>query len=376
MRRLVILLVFCFAALAPARGQTLFVDDNAASHWMTYYYVDKDTEHVGAFLPWVAGFDFAKKTDVSPPVTGFLAALFAANPDKVRGWLKDVQPNEGAKTVLERALWLSGHADLIAELFRDAPDYAKGKPTPLMELALDTPGSWDMMWAAFSATGDTRYPARLIDLLDDSRTFTGNEAVDALYHRTVAWSLASNMSQHELILRMVRREAGQRSGPVQQKLKDMLAKVEAQRVAMPDCDGDFCAILALISEENLKELDKPYDQGPVLKELSDAKVGDHVAVVFTFAGMALAEDLSGDVRYDLKIIRPDGAIYDGSEHKDVPALKGKVPMRFSIFDNRPMIVVIRFEPQDPRGTYRVEAVMRDKIGGKTVKLVKEITLKD
>jgi hypothetical protein len=374
MRRVAIVLVFTFAVLFPARAQ--FLDDNNAAHWMTYYYVDKDVSHVGAFVHWVAGFDFTTHPNVSSPVTGFLIGIFADNPNLVRGWIADVAPNAGAKTAIERALWMSGHADLIAEVFHDTPDYVARTPPSLMTLSLDTPGIWDVMWAAFSATGNAEYPARLIDLLDDSKTFTGDQKIDAVYRRTVTWSIASNMSQHELILRMVRREAQRRTGQVQQKLKEMLSEVEAKRVAMPDCSGDFCAILSLISEENLKELDKPYHLAPVLTQLREAKVGDHVVVILSFAGMNLADDLSANVSYDLKTFRPDGAIYSGSDHKDIVALKRKVPQRFAVFDNRPMLIMLRFEPQDPRGTYRVEALVKDNISGMTLKLVKEITLKE
>lgn len=245
-----------------------------------------------------------------------------------------------------------------------------------MTLSLKTPGMWDVMWAAFSATGNVAYPERLIDLLDESVTFTGNPKTDEVYHRTVAWSLATNMSQHELILRMVRKEAQKRTGPVQKKLKEMLAKAESKRVVMANCDGDFCAMLALISEANLKELDKPYDQAPILTELDEVKTGDHVVEKISFSGVGLADDLSADVSYDIKTIRPDGTIYDGAAHKGVVALKRKVPQRFSIFDDQPMILMIRFEPQDPRGTYRVEAVVTDNISHKTVTLAKEVTLKN
>ena len=197
MRRAAILLVFCFAALVPARAQ--FFDDKYANHWMTYYYVDKDVGHVGAFVHWLAGFDFAKNPNVSPPVTGFLIGVFTDNPSLVRGWVTDVAPNAEAKAAIERALWMSGHADLIADVFHDSPDYVARQAPSLMTLSLETPGMWDVMWSAFFATGNTAYPARLIDLLDDSVTFTGDPKVDAVYHQTVAWSVTSNMSQHELI---------------------------------------------------------------------------------------------------------------------------------------------------------------------------------
>ena len=161
MRRLTILLVVCFAVSVPARAQIF--DDNTAAPWMTYYYVDKDVSHVGAFVHWFAGFNFSKNPNFAPPATGFLIGVFADNPSLVRGWVADVAPNAEAKAAIERALWMSGHADLIADVFHDTPEYAARPAPSLMTLALDTPGSWDVMWSAFSATGNTAYPARLID---------------------------------------------------------------------------------------------------------------------------------------------------------------------------------------------------------------------
>jgi len=376
MRRLIVLLLCCFAVLAPARAQAPVFNDKAVGHWMTHYYVDKDVSRVGAFVHWIAAYDFAKNPNFKPPATGFLAAVFTDNPGLVRGWVSDVQPNAEAKFVIEKALWFSGHADLISEVFHDTPDYASTKPFPLMELTLDTPASWDVMWAAFSATGDTAYPARLIDLLDDSVAFTHDAKTDAIYHSTIAWSLESNMAQHELILRMVRKQAQQRTGAVQQKLQAMIARVEAQRLVTNDCDGEFCALLVLISEDNLKELDKPSDETPVMHELHFVKPGANLAVILGFSGMSLADDLSADVSYDLKIVRPDGALYGDGEHKNLTALKAKVAQRFMVYDNRSMFLMIRFEATDPRGLYQVEAVLKDNIGGKTVTLRKGITLTD
>ena len=373
MKRLAIVLILCLVGLVPARAQ--FTDAKSVGSWMTYYYVDKDVSHIDAYVHWIAANDFSKTPNVAMPTTAFLAAVFGDNPARVRGWISDVAPNASAKDVIERALWLSGHADLIKDVFHDVPDYLTQKPPSFATWALTMPSSWDAMWAAFSSTGNTAYPARLVNLLDDSVTFTGNAKVDAVYRRTVAWSLSANAGQHELILRMLRQEAQKRTGPVQLMLKAMIAKAEAQHVAMADCDGDLCATLSLISEDNLKELAKPFDQAPVLTQLSQAKIGDRIAVDISFAGMALADDLSGDVVYDIKTIRPDGMLY-GEAHKDLVALKRKVPQRFFIFDNRPDLLIIRFEKQDPRGTYRIEVVVKDKIGGKSLKLAKDVTLKD
>lgn len=368
-------LIVSLLAIAPARATAPFFNDKGASNWMTYYYVDKDTAHVGAFLHWIASCDFAKNPNFEDPATGFLAALFIDNPSAVRDWISGVKPNDGAKAVIERALWLAGQRDLITEIYRETPDYTANTPPALKNLALDTPGMWDVMWAAFSATGDTAYPARLIDLLDEAHVFSKDPKIDTLYRRIVAWSLQTNAGQHELILRMLRTEAARRDGAIKQKLDAMVTEVEKQRVVTNDCDGEFCALLALISEDNLKELDKPSYEVPVLTELGKAKPGDHIAATISFSGMALREDLSAEVTYDIHTLRPDGALYDG-EHTDLVALKRKVAQRFSIYDNRTMLIMLRFEPKDPRGTYRVQVTLKDKVGGRTITLEKKITLTD
>jgi hypothetical protein len=376
MNRLIVLLLCCYAVLAPARAQAPVFNDKTVGHWMTHYYVDKDVGQVGAFVHWIAAYDFVKNPSFRTPASGFLAAVFMDNPGLVRGWVSDAQPNAEAKSVIERALWFSGRADLISQVFHDTPPSAPAKPFPLMELTLNTPASWEVMWTAFSATGDTAYPARLIDLLDDRIAFTHDAQVDAAYHQDIARSLEANMAQHELILRMVRQQAQQRTGVVQQKLQAMITRVEAQRLVTNDCDGEFCGLLALINANDLKELDKPSDETPAFHEMHFVKPGANVAVTLAFTGMSLADDLSADVSYDIKIVRPDGALYADGEHKDLTALKSKVAQRFRLYDNRSGLLTISFEPTDPRGLYQVEAVLKDNIGGKTVTLRKGITLID
>ena len=377
MKHLTVLVVCFFAILSPARAQSHFpTDANSVGRWMTYYYLNKNPAQVGDFLQWLEeSRDLDSNANFEPPAVGFLATVFSDNPDRVRGWAGATPYHGGAKLAVERALWLSGHGDLIAALFHETPDYAAQKPVALLDMPLKTPGAFDMMWAAFSATGNAAYPARLIDVLDEATVLTGNKLEDAVYRRSAEWSLFSNIGQHELILRMVRKEAARRTGPVQQKLKDMLTEFDSKRISFPNCAGEFCSMLALISEENLKEFEKPSDQAVILTQLHKARPGDHVVVKLTFAGMELADDLTADVTYDLKIVAPDGSLYDNAEHKDLEALKRKIPLRFSIFDNRAMIM-IRFEPKDARGTYKVFAVIKDNIGHRTIALSDQIELTD
>jgi len=375
MRRLGFAAVFLLAVILPVRAGGVSFDDGNASRWMTYYYVEKDTTLVGDYLHWLTGTSLLEKGNTEVPMTAFTATLFAENPSLVRGWVT-TEPFEGkAKDLIEQALWQSGHADLIEAVFHEMPAYAREKPVPLLERPLKAPGDFDMIWAAFFASGNTAYPARLIDVLDEDYVFSGNKMLDKAYRASADWSLLSNMRQHELILRMVRRESEKRSGAVQANLKAKLAELDAERVPLPDCDGRFCGLLALISEENLKEFDKPWDQGPFLKMLDKAKAGDKVAIKLCFAQMTLSDDLRADVTYDITVRKPDGTIYAGADLKDIEALKQKVPVSAMVFDNKG-ILMLRFEDKDPRGTYTVAVVLKDNIGGKKLTLRKTIALTD
>lgn len=375
MRRLGLAAVFFLAVILPVRAGSVSFNDGNVSQWMTYYYVEKDTARVGGFLHWLADTSLLEKDRAVVPTTAFIATLFTENPALVRGWTES-EPFKGkAKDLIEQALWLSGHADLIEAVFHETPAYAKEAAVPLLERPLKTPNDFDMMWAAFFASGNTAYPARLIDVLDENHVFTGDKTLDRIFRASADWSLLSNMRQHELILRMVRREAEKRSGAVQANLKAKLAKLESERYSLSSCDGDFCGLIALISEANLKEFDKPSDQGPELKLLDKAKVGDKIAIKLCFAQMTLADDLTADVTYDLTVLKPDGTPYGDIDTKNLEALKQKVPSSDSIFDNR-AVVMLRFEDKDPRGPYAVIAVLKDNAGGKRLTLRQTVTLTD
>jgi len=125
----------------------------------------------------------------------------------------------------------------------------------------------------------------------------------------------------------------------------------------PNQSGDFRAMLTLISEAELKEFDKPSDQSVDVHELDRA--------------VALTSDGSADVTYDFQIVPPGGS--GELDDKGLAVLKGKVPDRWGIFDNR-RAPLLQFDPDYPPGTYKVVVTVTDNVAHRTLSMSKEIEL--
>lgn len=144
------------------------------------------------------------------------------------------------------------------------------------------------------------------------------------------------------------------------------------RTGLPHADGPFSAIMLILSEDNLSEFKKPANEGPELRPLKTAKVGDKVAIKIVFSGMALDENL-GSVVYDIRVLSPDGTVYDTVDHKGLLGFRGATENPEHLYNNA-AVVMIRFEEKDLAGLYRVEAVLYDRVGNRRVPLTAEITL--
>lgn len=136
-------------------------------------------------------------------------------------------------------------------------------------------------------------------------------------------------------------------------------------------DGSFEAMLIPIFEDQLTEFDKPSDDGPKLSMISQASCEDIIAIKIVFKGMDITNDNIADVTYDIKVITPDGMIYDGSDHKDLSAYQGRVINPENIYNNQDLLK-LEFELEDEVGAYIIETVVKDNIGAKQVTLKKQI----
>jgi hypothetical protein len=364
------------APAAPSSKPTAL--DVKLAEAIVYYYVNKDPAALFPVFVALREPGAVGRTGLSrASLAGFLSMVFLQNRSRLEGWIGTgtTYPSD-AKSVLVFALWQSGNADLIAPLFHEQPDFINAKPGNLYTLTPRSGVEMDLKWGAFFATGNPGFVAAMADALDVGRPLTGSRELDSAIRSTSATGLAMNMRQHEVLERYLRQRALEASGSYKQALLALLARREADYQPAPDHDGDFAGSIATLKLPEKPDLQSPAIAGlDATKGPQTARRGETIGVTLLFSGMALADDLSADVSYDIKVTEPDGTIDPSSSQTGVAALKEKVPARFNVLDSRSTFS-IHFEPGDKVGPYRIDVLLKDNIGGKKVALTRSIELLD
>ncbi len=131
----------------------------------------------------------------------------------------------------------------------------------------------------------------------------------------------------------------------------------------PDHNGPFSAMLVVIPKGELQEFDRPAGAGRHLDRVARAEPGAQLAVKLVFVGVKPDWNANANVTYDLQVVGPDGKIYGHSDYKGLVALQGRVATTGdpAMFDNRPKVVIMQFEPQDMIGLYKIRAVLHDNV---------------
>ena len=110
-----------------------------------------------------------------PIAVGFFATLFQQNPDRVDGWLVELNglPLRHHR-LLAAALWQAGHplgSELMRKLGENTPlrieiqRLANRQSRQVVETAVLSPTSMNLQWGAFLATGDERHIVNIFDAI-------------------------------------------------------------------------------------------------------------------------------------------------------------------------------------------------------------------
>ena len=130
-----------------------------------------------------------------------------------------------------------------------------------------------------------------------------------------------------------------------------------------DHNGALSAMLVVIPKGELQEFDQPAGAPRHLDRVARAEPGAQLAVKIVFVGVKPDWNGNANVTYDLQVIAPNGSVYDRSEYKNLVALQSRIVTAEDpgMYDNRPKVVLIQFEPQDEVGVYKIRAVLHDNV---------------
>ncbi len=180
------------------------VDD--LSRWMTYYYLHPQPELVVAAIK-LADQNNLLEGDSVAPFQGFLSRVFERNPEQISVWFQDLGSiKDTSKTVVLTAVWWSNTAEgktVLDNIANSMPEKAKvefrkqidKKAEDLDKMAIESPDILDILWGAYSATGDEKYVKRLMTPLCWGEKDT-KDLNRLMISSAASWSLTSNLEQH------------------------------------------------------------------------------------------------------------------------------------------------------------------------------------
>lgn len=198
--------------------------------WSAQYYLDPDPDRIPWFLREVAAQGVLKREGRAGPMIGFLSHVIAENPERLSEWFPpDDRIFRDERAVYYRALWQADVAEAKAilddvqergpdELVEQLLQMRHSSPRPILEWPVRSPGDLDVLWGAFSATGDVRYIESIISVVQ--RSASGFE--DIVIQRAAEWSLGANARQHELVYRVCKDHVGDSGLPSSDDLKQIV----------------------------------------------------------------------------------------------------------------------------------------------------------
>jgi len=366
---LIILVVVLFSPLMVEAGERKSLDPN----WMTYYYFHQEGGSLDDFL---LDTEFSEHVMANPsvakPLAAFLSEVFSKDHELAKA-MATLDFSSGVKSAVARSFWLARKDKLIIQLLGNTPEWSKQPPPSLSDLIVKSPADLDMLWGAFMASGEPVYIKKILAVLDDDKSLTGNELQDKLIRSSAQWSLGSNMMQHEKVNRIVKSEVDIAKGSLKESIEEIISKNAKKYKGLPNKVGDFSAFLLITDVAELKEFKKKSTKGLQFVEKKTVKRGEKVALKIIFSAMELSDDYNADVTFDLVMVDANGTVYNTLNLKDKVAMRHRTPVRYSIF-NSAGYAILAFDKEDALGPYKITAKVYDNIAKKHIDLNKTLTL--
>lgn len=159
------------------QNQKRFSTEAEFRNWFAFYYKDPDPKNISAALKFMQQKEYLQ--DFPDVAAAFLSRIFEKNPKYLDEWLSEWRPlGPDVWDVVLAALYFA-NTEESRELF--AKNLNRGSisnrnkyhallsenrnQADLLALEIATPRQVNIMWAAFSASGDARYVKKVIELI-------------------------------------------------------------------------------------------------------------------------------------------------------------------------------------------------------------------
>lgn len=181
-----------FSAVSSAAAQNEPAQTDAINELITFFYKDPQPDRLIGFLEQLQSLPASANWEVYPPLVGFFAYMFRANPDDIERLLPE-EFNPKSAAAIAAALHLSGH-DAIAAKIQPKLDQAGSDeklkselmdlPAELERLDIKSPTHLDILWGAAFASGEERFVLMIIKFF--ARTANRSEQVALDVMKTAA----------------------------------------------------------------------------------------------------------------------------------------------------------------------------------------------
>jgi hypothetical protein len=203
-----------------------------AEAWLNNYYQNPAPERLPSAILELSNSGYFEVPGHVPLAIGFIASVFAQNPDRVEDWMGVSRALPVAhQRILASALWYSGNAKGPAYLRRLSRNADPEVRHEVEALAATTPDlravdvrsaqSLNLQWGAFLASGDKTPVRNILAAL-------GSQSNSKL-SQEVRWSLAQNAAQHQRVLAICRDELSRQPNEVRETLRAVINDTEARR---------------------------------------------------------------------------------------------------------------------------------------------------
>lgn len=163
---------------------------------------------------------------------GFLSAVFAHNPERVDGWMREFDRLPlGHRRLVAAARWYSAlpggdkelrllAKDATPATERELNQLLKIPPVPVANTPVLSEGSLNLLWGAFLASGEAKYIVNALSALGSDQAGLSSAA---------RYSLAQKAATHERVFAICQDEISRQPAGVRDGLQAALADARSQR---------------------------------------------------------------------------------------------------------------------------------------------------